>query len=220
MRKTILTLILILTTSLVSFSETYVKYTINNSTEILTAVRNIHYEVNGGDVIHIREMLVYNQSNIDYIQYDTVSDENKLSANMLTQNINMQTFDSTFIMPQYVEGKEYFSYFIKIIGSSGELFGFKIKPNNTLSVKDKEIEITELIAFPNPTIGDMTIAFNTNNIKTPIFIYSLNGQLVYQDNESRQIGTNRIELNTSNFASGLYLIKVGNEVFKFVKINR
>jgi hypothetical protein len=87
-----------------------------------------------------------------------------------------------------------------------------------LSVNDKQIEITGLTAYPNPTISDIMINFNTNTIKTPVYVFSLTGQLVMVDDSDKNVGENRIPLNVSNFASGMYLIKVGKEVFKFIKV--
>jgi hypothetical protein len=54
---------------------------------------------------------------------------------------------------------------------------------------------------------------NIPNNKTLVTIYKLNGVLV----KSNQINSGSQSIDVSNLVSGFYLVKINNQVFKFVK---
>ncbi len=195
MKKTILTLILILTTSLVSISQA-LTYTVN------------------GDTITTNEFSLNDTCvglPIKFISSD-------LLPNIVLYNVNGTNYPISEIFNPVVGN--YIIYFIDNNGNNGQI-GFTLNiiecgDTSTASINEREIEINELIAYPNPTIGDMTIAFNTNKTKTPIYIFSLNGQLVYQDNESRMIGTNECNIDVSILERGIYFVEIGNKRIKLI----
>jgi len=63
--------------------------------------------------------------------------------------------------------------------------------------------------YPNPTIATLNLFLNN---KEDIVITNLVGEIVLQ-----KTAKGKVELNVSFLASGIYFIKVGNEVRKFVK---
>lgn len=76
----------------------------------------------------------------------------------------------------------------------------------------------KLSVFPNPASDEVTVAFNTSKEKTNIEVFDIQGRLVYIDTDDREIGENKIKLNTSNFSAGIYIVRAGTETFKITKI--
>jgi hypothetical protein len=77
---------------------------------------------------------------------------------------------------------------------------------------------SKLSVFPNPAIDEVTVLFNANKEKTNIEVFDIQGRLVYVDTDDREIGKNKIKLNTSNFSAGIYIVRAGSETFKITKI--
>lgn len=53
----------------------------------------------------------------------------------------------------------------------------------------------------------------TDKEKVDVVIYDIQGRLVYQENPNTILGENTLDINT-NFASGIYIVKVENKTFK------
>ncbi|WPR71842.1 Ig-like domain-containing protein [Flavobacterium sp. NG2] len=70
-----------------------------------------------------------------------------------------------------------------------------------LSVKSEKLKSVSI--YPNPTYGDLVIE-GLSNSNTNITIYNLLGVVVKQMN----VATDRVDLNISDYATGVYLIKV------------
>ncbi len=74
----------------------------------------------------------------------------------------------------------------------------------TLSTDDKGLKTTSIKIYPNPAKNKFTINLqNINNVKQ-IQIYSILGKRVYQNTPS----SNVLEVDSSGFQAGVYLIKV------------
>lgn len=70
---------------------------------------------------------------------------------------------------------------------------------------------TGLQIHPNPTKNTLNIKFRNQNFNNAtIQIYNLNGATVYSNTTGKN-NINRLELNVSNFQSGMYIIKVIND---------
>jgi hypothetical protein len=82
-----------------------------------------------------------------------------------------------------------------------------------------KITTKELIMYPNPTKIKLIINLQqpTNPQNSTIYIYDLQGQLLMQQRLQQQ----QTELNISQFAKGIYVVKVNNDkeslVSKFIK---
>lgn len=74
-----------------------------------------------------------------------------------------------------------------------------------LSTTDLVEKFNKIQIYPNPATEKFTISFNDNIAlaNKSIEIYTLLGNLIYKNTSVK----NRLEFNTSNFKSGLYLIK-------------
>jgi hypothetical protein len=84
--------------------------------------------------------------------------------------------------------------------------------------KNNLFAANELLVYPNPNSGILNIDNKTNNINLDIYIYDLNGQIVFKNKyeELRQE-----QINMSNFSNALYILKVedsSKELFNTYKI--
>jgi len=108
------------------------------------------------------------------------------------------------------------SYEIMFI-SAGMLYKTVFVNIGTASTSENTLTREELKVYPSPATSDIKISFSADKSDMPLNIFSLNGQLVHQDNTSREVGAiNIIELNVSSWSAGIYLANNGKETFKFV----
>lgn len=76
---------------------------------------------------------------------------------------------------------------------------------------------TNMIVYPSPAKSTTTIRFFAEKSDVPVYIFSLNGVMVFSETKSRIAGTeNKIELDLTKFEKGTYLVKVGNLVEKLI----
>lgn len=67
----------------------------------------------------------------------------------------------------------------------------------------------EMNVFPNPSNGKVTVAFDVLNANTSIEVYNIDGKLILK--KSNLVQANKtLELDLSNEAKGVYLLKVLN----------
>lgn len=107
---------------------------------------------------------------------------------------------------------------------SGDITWFKIVKvtqeqwnDIQLGINDLELTTTRLSAYPNPASSNITIDFDVTTNEVPVAIFSMSGQLVYSNDDNRNNGTNSLNVDVSGFQSGIYIVKVGSQTFKFVK---
>ena len=115
-----------------------------------------------------------------------------------------------------------------IPGSSGavdlDVFNGDMTAFNTLmgcatGIADKNLSNNNFILYPNPANDNITIEnLSLNNTQDELIsVYNIQGQMILQQPMHEQ----KTEINVSNYASGIYIVKVktevGVEVKKFVK---
>ncbi len=88
-------------------------------------------------------------------------------------------------------------------------FGF----HNNPEVSVNEIQEDFLQIFPNPTTNDINIVTTENVIGENYTIYDITGKIV----KSEMINSRLTSINVQSFSEGLYLVKVGDFVSKFIK---
>jgi len=76
--------------------------------------------------------------------------------------------------------------------------------------------------YPNPVQDQMTLVFNSeNNTYVNVSIYNNLGQVIYNDYQRVEMGTGNINIATSEWASGLYIVKITannfNQTYQIVK---
>jgi hypothetical protein len=137
----------------------------------------------------------------------------KAFATILTvDNENNQSYNFTDDSPDV--GLNY--YRIRSLDSRNKSFY-----SNVTSVQLHDA-MDDFVLFPNPVQDELTISFNSLEKKeVGLTIYSLIGEILYQELLPGNKGTNHFKVITSDFPKGMYILQVGNgmtvEKIKFVK---
>lgn len=131
----------------------------------------------------------------------------KINNDLVGNNINEVTFKD------YAAG----IYIVRLTTVAPYCFKIIVSDHSTASTSENTLTREELKAYPSPATSDIKISFQADKSDMVVNIFSLNGQLVYQDDAQREVGmVNVLELNVSDWASGVYLVNNGKETFKFV----
>lgn len=96
-----------------------------------------------------------------------------------------------------------------------------IGPGVGQGINDISSRIQSIEVYPNPAQNQTSISFNLlNNEKVTLTVSDMSGKVLMHEVKNLNIGRNTIQLNTSDLASGLYLIKLsaGNS-FNTSKLN-
>jgi len=80
---------------------------------------------------------------------------------------------------------------------------FQLAPNAASEINSVNFEI-----FPNPTTDFLTFKRNTTESSENLQIFTLEGKLVYQT--ILTAGTDSLQINTTNWSKGYYLLKYNN----------
>jgi hypothetical protein len=84
----------------------------------------------------------------------------------------------------------------------------------------KELEVTEVKAYPNPVIDYLNLDFDSKQtMNLNINIFNINGQLVHVEQKNVQTGANHITIDMQHLESGEYLLFLndGFKPYMFVK---
>ncbi len=68
--------------------------------------------------------------------------------------------------------------------------------------------------YPNPAPNQLTIALGSNNKKVEVTIYDITGKIIYSTTERE---TQKIEVNTNDFAEGIYVVQIQSADFRETK---
>jgi len=72
--------------------------------------------------------------------------------------------------------------------------------------------------FPNPVESELTLNFHPEYQTSQIKIYSIEGILVYQTSDILKMSDVSAKIDVSRFPAGVYYVKVGDRVCRFIKI--
>jgi hypothetical protein len=149
---------------------------------------------------------------------------NATSAGVCTFSINGVYSGSVSVTPgmnyigQHVVTGSDNSFAIYGGGGCSPTFTGSITVTTATGVKDFTMNKTSsLVAFPNPSNGDFKIKFDTNKEKVDLVIYDIQGRLVHQEKPNTIQGENTLDVYT-NFASGIYIVKVEDKCFKITVV--
>lgn len=169
-------------------------------------------EVTHQDTIFANENIIFHVMDgnfTNYYQMDETYTTSYFSSQdfEVTQVVNID--DTLYVKMSNPGGGP--SDYIKIVIIYSNQMGVSSVSENTLTRE-------QLKVYPSPATSDLKISFSTDKTNTDINIFSLNGQLIYHNTDSKMLGMNTIDLNVSEWSPGIYLVNDGNETFKFVKL--
>jgi hypothetical protein len=105
-------------------------------------------------------------------------------------------------------------YRIKSIDSNG-----KETMSKVVSVSVSEKGNNALQVYPNPALSDVQVEFISDEESTEtVQVLDLAGRVILTQNTTLTKGLNSISLDTHAFLAGTYLVKVGAETARFVKM--
>ena len=108
-------------------------------------------------------------------------------------------------------------YYVKDFGAS---FTKSITLDNTLSIPENK-RIDNFFIYPNPARDNIWLNTSIESGDASVEIHDISGRLIYL-NEKLLITDHRLDINTSNFQSGVYFIRLsagGSSVTKKLIIN-
>jgi parallel beta-helix repeat protein len=77
------------------------------------------------------------------------------------------------------------------------------------------ISNSEIIIYPNPASTVLNIVLDVSKMNTQIEISNVQGEIILSQKNNLSLN----QFNIENIANGIYFVRIGNEVRKFVKLN-
>ena len=72
---------------------------------------------------------------------------------------------------------------------------------------------------PNPTVSSLSLSYEAQTTENSLMnIYDFNGRLILSQAINLTNGSNNARIDVSNLLSGIYIVKINNEVQRFVKM--
>lgn len=92
---------------------------------------------------------------------------------------------------------------------------FNAQNSLEVSIQSVSANGTRITAYPNPTKDILTIEIDSDNFESKSMrVYSILGNLIVDDSIQQ-----KKQVSTSNWAAGIYLINIDNQVFRVIKGN-
>jgi hypothetical protein len=146
-----------------------------------------------------------------------------LTAGVQAQNLVMKTKDGTILTKQLGTVKRITfsnnSMLVNYLGSPVETYSLsnisKLSFKSTITGVDQpSLSSTRIISiYPNPA-KDVIYLVNTPDNAFTVSIYRMNGVLVL----STPVSSTSKSINVNYLSGGLYLLKVNEQTFKFIKL--
>lgn len=122
--------------------------------------------------------------------------------------------------------------YIKVVGYNGaysttQCYSLQVQTSSSTfkhgsvtadGVVIEAVNAVDLNLFPNPTKDNVTLQYlSTQKAASNIAIFDLMGRKVYETNNTALEGINELNINTTDFAQGVYMVKLtinGNQITK------
>ena len=211
----------------------------NNSTQYelsISSFSTFRWHTKGGFgeplPLELISFTVYNAGNYNVLDWVTASELNtsKFIVEKSIDGLNWNSIveraaaGNSSIQIQYdfndyspIQGNNY--YRLKMMDIDGTVSFSKII-NIPLGVKEDNGFAR---VYPNPTSGNLNVEIqSTTNFETNVIAYDLVGKKIYDQKTSIEKGLNTLQIDFSNFASGVYVLQFSDvkgkiRTTKFVK---
>ena len=147
--------------------------------------------------------------------------DNNLDAQVTTTTVSAANIDNTVNLKIGVERT--MAYYFKGAMDDIRIYNKALStcdidslfnmPNSISTGINKLSSKSNFIIYPNPVKENLTVLFNTNEVKPlNIELFDLLGNSIQQSKVISSLGENKIEINLNGLTEGVYLIKVENSV--------
>jgi PKD repeat protein len=100
---------------------------------------------------------------------------------------------------------------IVIFVKAGTTVNF-VDQNATAGIENNEAALSEVNVYPNPTMGDLTLQFTSNESKATIVqVIDMKGSLVFNTQINSQVGTNNVDIDLNDVEPGMYFYRIDND---------
>lgn len=89
--------------------------------------------------------------------------------------------------------------------------GFQQPEDFSVSLTENEVPLGGVLIYPNPTSGQFSLAYNSEqNKNTTVKIYNLVGQVIYSESYTSTTGMNTLKFDISNNSQGIYMLEISS----------
>jgi Secretion system C-terminal sorting domain len=139
------------------------------------------------------------------------------STSAFTPTTATQWRTETVSLASYLNASDVLIAFKLTNGYGNNLYLDNINVSTPVGIKEQS-QLTNVSVYPNPANASAVIKINTEvSENVTLTVYNALGQQVSLSNEKLVSGINVIEINTAEFANGLYSIVVSNSTGKIVE---
>jgi len=127
-----------------------------------------------------------------------------------TDTIQLTGFNKASVLVKFTATSNY--------GNDLYVDNINLRQENPTGIASIKTDINNVSLFPNPSNGETTLKINATTATTAkISIVNILGQSVYTQKATLVSGSNNIQLNVSEFASGVYNIVIDSDTGSTVK---
>lgn len=87
----------------------------------------------------------------------------------------------------------------------------------TTGIASHDFKKSNIKVYPNPVSDNMTVSFEAFTHDQKISIFDIQGSLVAENTDEREIGTNVIKFDVMSLNAGIYFVRTGTDTFKIMK---
>lgn len=122
-------------------------------------------------------------------------------------------FRTFYLVNDFIAGCGHYRYFV-LNESNERLDSIDINICSLLSIEETE-QKQQFSIYPNPTNGQFTVLFGSNDVLVEVFVYNLQGELVM-----RQLIKNGSLIDLKHVSAGIYLVGLKEESMEFIHFQK
>ncbi|WP_299015998.1 T9SS type A sorting domain-containing protein [uncultured Polaribacter sp.] len=166
------------------------------------------------DDILITDYVISNEYN--WSTYESVALGIKFTGRFAIVRTKEAADKETATVSMYIGEGQQLTFLDEVLNTDANNKAYLEVVNKTLSTNDNAFNTTSIFAYPNPTTGFFEIKIPEQYQNVSSLIYDVKGKLVSSNHQVSN--NNKISLNLSNFAKGIYFVKVNLDKPVFVKV--
>jgi hypothetical protein len=110
---------------------------------------------------------------------------------------------------------------VKFVATSdygNNMFVDQINLSGSTGINNVDANISSVDLFPNPTVNETSVSISViNSSDVTISVLNNVGQIVYQTVSALNAGSNKVNIDTKQFAAGIYNVVIASETGSVTK---